>query len=316
MDNMRTIDLFAGCGGLSLGFQEANFKIVAAFDNWMPAIHVYKKNFKHSIFKVDLSEHLDYDIFRQYQSEIIIGSPPCQDFSSAGKRDENLGRANLTISFAKIITEVKPQLFVMENVDRIEKSNVLKSVLKIFREAGYGLTEKILNACYCGVPQIRKRYFLIGELYGENNALNFYLDKYLSNKPTTIFDYLGDSLGIEFYYRHPRSYQRRAIFSIYEPSPTIRGVNRPIPKTYKKHQGDACDINHNLRPLTTIERSYLQTFPRDFKFEGSKTDLEQMIGNAVPVNLAKYVGNCIKEYLIDKKKRKQSVFEYRQLKLL
>jgi DNA (cytosine-5)-methyltransferase 1 len=112
----------------------------------------------------------------------------------------------------------------------------------------------------------------------------------------TILDYLGDSLGIEFYYRHPRSYQRRGIFSIYEPSPTIRGVNRPIPKTYKKHQGDACAVNEKLRPLTTIERSYLQTFPKNFKLEGSKSDLEQMIGNAVPINLGKYVARAILEY--------------------
>jgi DNA (cytosine-5)-methyltransferase 1 len=146
------------------------------------------------------------------------------------------------------------------------------------------------------VPQFRKRYFLIGELYAENDALSFYLEKNLSEQPMTILDYLEDSLGIEFYYRHPRSYQRRGIFSIYEPSPTIRGVNRPIPKTYKKHQGDACDVNKKLRPLTTIERSYLQTFPKNFKLEGSKSDLEQMIGNAVPINLGKYVARAILEY--------------------
>jgi DNA (cytosine-5)-methyltransferase 1 len=203
----------------------------------------------------------------------------------------------------------------MENVERIEKSNILKIALSIFQENAYGLTAKVLNACYCGVPQYRKRYFLIGELSGENNALNFYLDKNLSDKAMTIFDYLEDSLGIEFYYRHPRSYQRRGIFSIYEPSPTVRGVNRPIPKNYKKHEGDACDVHKNLRPLTTIERSYLQTFPKKFKFEGSKSDLEQMIGNAVPINLGKYVASCILEYLGDKKSNRTSVIKYKQLQL-
>lgn len=116
----------------------------------------------------------------------------------------------------------------------------------------------------------------------------------------TIRDYLGDSLGIEHYYRHPRSYKRRAVFSIDEPSPTIRGVNRPIPKTYIKHSGDTSTISDQVRPLTTIERSYLQTFPKDFIFEGSKTDLEQMIGNAVPVKLAEYVAGCIQQYLENK----------------
>jgi DNA (cytosine-5)-methyltransferase 1 len=312
---MRTIDLFAGCGGLSLGFQEAGFEIVAAFDNWLSALKVYQQNFTHSIFDLDLSKKIDYDIFKRYKPQIIIGSPPCQDFSSAGKRNENQGRAYLTISFAEIITEVKPTFFVMENVDKIEKSTTLKSALNIFKKNGYGLTAKTLNACYCGVPQMRKRYFLIGELYGTDHALSFYLEKNLASQPLTIFDYLGNSLGIEFYYRHPRSYQRRGIFSIYEPSPTIRGVNRPIPKNYQKHQGDACDINEKLRPLTTIERSYLQTFPKDFKFEGTKSDLEQMIGNAVPVNLAKYVANSILEYLRDKEMKRMTIFSPKQLQL-
>ena len=91
---MITIDLFAGCGGLSLGFQKAGFTIVAAFDNWIPAIDVYRNNFSHPIFNVDLSRESNQEILAQYNPEIIVGSPPCQDFSSAGKRDEGLGRAN------------------------------------------------------------------------------------------------------------------------------------------------------------------------------------------------------------------------------
>jgi len=296
---MRTVDLFCGCGGLSLGFQNAGFDVVAAFDSWLPAIEVYKDNFQHPVFDKDLSEddaHLD---IAELKPEVIIGGPPCQDFSSAGKRDESLGRADLTLSFANIISQVKPRWFVMENVERIAKSHILKTALNIFRENGYGLTSSVLNASYCGVPQVRKRYFLVGQLGGKDDFLNFYLTKNQSQKPMTVFEYLGDSLGIECFYRHPRSYKRRAIFSIHEPSPTVRGVNRPIPKTYKKHQGDVCEVNENLRPLTTIERSYIQTFPSIFKFKGNKSDLEQMIGNAVPVKLAEYVARCILEYIED-----------------
>jgi DNA (cytosine-5)-methyltransferase 1 len=116
---MKTVDLFAGCGGLSLGFQNAGFDIVAAFDNWIPAIEVYQDNFKHSIFNKDLSKKEFYEIIASFNPEMIIGGPPCQDFSSAGKRDENLGRANLTRSFANIISFVRPKFFVMENVNRI-----------------------------------------------------------------------------------------------------------------------------------------------------------------------------------------------------
>ena len=274
---MKTVDVFAGCGGLSLGFQNAGFDIVAAFDNWIPAIDVYQENFKHPIFNRDLSKKEFHKVIASFNPEIIIGGPPCQDFSSAGKRNENLGRADLTYSFANLISFIKPKWFVMENVQRIKTSKTLPRIIDIFQTSRYGLTSIVLNASYCGVPQTRKRYFLIGELNGKDNFLEVYLQKNLSNKPMSIFDYLGNDLGIEYYYRHPRSYKRRGVFSIYEPSPTIRGVNRPIPKTYEKHHGDACDIDDNLRPLTTIERSYIQTFPKSFKFQGSKTNLEQMI---------------------------------------
>lgn len=158
-------------------------------------------------------------------------------------------------------------------------------------------------------------YFLIGELNGKDNSLEYYLNKNLEKKPMTVFDYLGNNLNLEYYYRHPRSYKRRGIFSIYEPSPTIRGVNRPIPKTYQKHQGDACDINEKLRPLTTIERSYLQTFPETFQFKGSKSNLEQMIANAVPVKLAEYVACCIFEYISNSYCRIEEQQIVNQLKL-
>ncbi len=296
---MRAVDLFCGCGGLSLGFQNAGFDIVAAYDSWLPAIEVYKTNFRHPIVNQDLSASDVCNVIAQWNPEIIVGGPPCQDFSSAGKRDESLGRADLTLRFAEIVSSVKPQWFVMENVERIGKSNALKSAIKVFKDSEYGLTSATLDASLCGVPQVRKRYFLIGQRHGVDDALSFYLRKNQSEQPMTVFDYLGHSLGIEYFYRHPRSYKRRAVFSIYEPSPTVRGVNRPIPKTYKKHKGDLCDINEKLRPLTTVERSYIQTFPETFKFEGSKTDLEQMIGNAVPVRLAEYVARCILEYIKD-----------------
>jgi DNA (cytosine-5)-methyltransferase 1 len=199
----------------------------------------------------------------------------------------------------------------MENVDRIEKSKILIQAKQIFKSHGYGLTEKVINSCYCGVPQTRKRYFLIGKMNEEDNFLIDEINENLSSQPLTVFDYMGKELDIEYYYRHPRSYQRRAIFSIYEPSPTIRGVNRPVPKTYRQHPGDACHLKEKLRPLTTSERSYIQTFPKDFIFAGTKSNLEQMIGNAVPVNLARYVGQCILNYELKKGKK----ITYRQLQL-
>ena len=296
---MKAIDLFAGCGGLSLGFKNVGYDIRAAFDYWKPALKTYRANFDdHSAIELDLSSfNGDVSPFTVFEPEIVIGGPPCQDFSSAGKRDETQGRADLTVIYAKIVSQIGSKWFVMENVERAVKSDRYEKAKTILKNAGYGLTQIVLDASLCGVPQKRKRLFLIGEMNGEDKALDYYLTKNQSKKSKTLRDYFGDSLGIENYYRHPRSYQRRGIFSIDEPSPTVRGVNRPIPPNYKFHSGDTVKTTENLRPLTTKERSMIQTFPNNFVFEGSKADLEQIIGNAVPVKLAEYVARCIVEYV-------------------
>ncbi|ORU93740.1 MAG: DNA cytosine methyltransferase [Cycloclasticus sp. symbiont of Poecilosclerida sp. N] len=305
---MKCADLFSGCGGLSLGFENAGIEVVCAIDNWNKSADVYNENFSHQCYLHDLKdEEGTLEILNRYTPDMIAGGPPCQDFSSAGKRDESLGRADMTYHFANIICSYKPKWFVMENVERIKKSHILANVINQYDKAGYGLTAVILSAQYCGVPQARKRFFLMGGLGEKHNVLLSALRSQLNNKPMTIRDYLGNSsgagstgagsIGLDYYYRHPRNYSRRGVFSIDEPSPTVRGVNRPLPPGYKKHSGDPDSVNlSDIRPLTTIERSYIQTFPETFKFTGTKTNLEQMIGNAVPVNLAKFVAKAILEF--------------------
>ena len=188
----------------------------------------------------------------------------------------------------------------MENVPTIRKSEKLDIVMSIFKKNGYGITTTILDASLCGVPQKRKRFFLIGELNGKDNALISILTGNLSEKPMSLFDYFGNSLGFEYYFRVPRSYSRRGIYSIHEPSMTIRGVDRPMPKGYLGHPNDPVPVSPDIRTLTYKERSLIQTFPQNFIFEGSKTILNQQIGNAVPVKLAEYVANCLNTYIANK----------------
>lgn len=310
---LTTIDLFSGGGGLSLGFTNAGYDIVAAYDNWLPAIALYKSNFKHPIYNINLSSKEATENIRQFDANIIIGGPPCQDFSSAGKRDENMGRADLTIAFANIIKNILPPFFVMENVDRAFQSKTFSKAEKILKKAGYGLTIRILDASLCGVPQIRKRLFVIGQFDGPDGFLDSLIDHKLLSKPMTLRDYFGDCLGVEHYYRHPRSYKRRGIFSIDEPSPTVRGVNRPIPNGYPGHAGDPVPITENVRPLTTKERSMIQTFPDSFILDGNKTDVEQIIGNAVPVKLAEFVAMRLKKYFLLEGLITESDFHHRVL---
>ncbi len=295
---LRTVDLFCGGGGLSKGLLDAGFDVVAAFDNWPAALDFYNANIKgHRATQADIADVDAMEaLLKPIRADLIAGGPPCQDFSSAGKRNEGR-RADLTTTYAKLIARVGPKYFIMENVERARKAEAFTEAINIFREAGYGITEAVLDASLCGVPQIRKRVFVFGEMGGKNNVLAAIYRNRQAHKPMTLRDYFGKKLTIEHYYRHPRSYARRAVFSLDEPSPTVRGVNRPVPKGYPGHPGDAVPVSSHLRTLTTKERSLIQTFPEDWVLDGTKTDLEQVIGNAVPCNLARFVGECIIEYL-------------------
>lgn len=187
----------------------------------------------------------------------------------------------------------------MENVARAERADAFHEALNIFEQAGYTVDHVVLNASYVGVPQRRKRLITFGSVTPSFvTQLRKNLEANLDSKETTVRDWFGERLNTDFYYRHPRSYARRAIFSVDEPSPTIRGVNRPIPVGYPGHPGDAAGVE-KARPLTTEERAEIQTFPSGFRFVGSKTATEQMIGNAVPVKLAKYVADNLRKIILE-----------------
>lgn len=292
---MRAVDIFSGCGGMSLGFGEAGIEVIAAYDKWQPAVDIYRANFEHPIYQEDLTEDGPAEAIAKLAPDLIMGGPPCQDYSIAGKRQ--LGeRANLTIRYAEIVAQAKPRWFVFENVYNIERFGTLPRMKEILHDAGYGLSEKILDASLCGVPQKRRRYFLVGLLGAVDGFFDEMFVTGIGTHHMTVRDYLGDLLHTQYYYMHPRSYARRAVFSVDEPSATIRGINRPIPENYKRHHADAAPISSGVRALTTKERSYLQTFPEEFKLPGTKTNVELAIGNAVPPALAKYVASRVVEY--------------------
>ncbi|MDD4495223.1 MAG: DNA cytosine methyltransferase [Eubacteriales bacterium] len=303
------IDLFSGCGGMSLGFERSGFRVIAGFDNWVEAVENYNNNLGHDAFVLDLS-NVDASIqmlskFFETEKPAIIGGPPCQDFSSAGKRKEG-ARADLTENYAEIVAHFRPPFFVMENVDRVEKSYAFQRAKQILIDAGYFVNYVILNASQCGVPQNRRRLITFGSFSAPiTERVIESLENNVSKHKTTVRDWFGDKLDTNYYYRHPRSYARRAIFSVDEPSPTIRGVNRPIPDGYPGHKGDPASISE-ARPLTTRERASIQTFPESFNFTGSKTNVEQMIGNAVPVLLAEYIAKHISSTLLDYKYSKDA----------
>ncbi len=302
---MPVVDLFCGCGGLSKGFELAGFDIVAAFDGWDSAIACYNANFTHKAFNLDLSNVAQaVHNIGEFAPNVIIGGPPCQELSNAGRREEG-NRADLTYHFAEIVTQIAPDYFVMENVPRARKSNAYARARELYIAHHYGLTEVVLDASRCGVPQKRNRFFCIGALNAPDNFLLDTIFAAYGDEETTVRRYFNDHhipLDIDNYYRHPTTYSRRAVFSVDQASPTVRGVNRPKPQTYNHHENDSVDEENldNIRALTLHERATIQTFPNDYHFENlniTNGDLEQMVGNAVPVLLAQFVAERLNEYM-------------------
>lgn len=296
---LRVVDLFAGGGGLSIGFQNEGFEIVAAFENWEPALDCYRSNLNHPIYSMDLSDVRTASSFiSALKPCMIIGGPPCQDFSTSGRRVES-DRAALTVSYAEIIANVRPRMFLMENVARAQGSRSYSVARQIFKEAGYGLTEIVVDACYFGVPQHRKRFFCLGMIGAPDFFAQSDFELARSETHTTVRDYFGDELMFDYFFVYPRNYNRRSVFSVDEPSPTIRGKYMGIPSGAPDFERNPIPLrSSDVHILTLAERAKIQTFPDGYQFPCSTTAANQIIGNAVPPLLAQRVASIAMKHLI------------------
>ena len=169
---MNVIDLFAGCGGLSTGFEMAGYKIPLAVEKDEWASETYKKNHKKTkVVTADITQVQDLDELlprKNIKIDGIIGGPPCQGFSLSGHRDKKDPRNSLFMEFVRFVRHFKPKFFVMENVTGIlsmqtKSGELVKDViLNEYDAAGYNVEIFILNAAEFGVPQSRIRVFFIG----------------------------------------------------------------------------------------------------------------------------------------------------------
>lgn len=171
MRKLNVVDLFCGCGGFSKGFEEAGFKICFGIDMWKDATITYQKNFPEAavlnedITKVSGKDILEGSRLNANEVDVIIGGPPCQGFSVSGKRMIDDERNRLYKSYVQIVSQIKPKVFVMENVPglvRLFKGQVAEQVKEDFTNIGYHVQMQILSADAYGVPQQRKRVFFVG----------------------------------------------------------------------------------------------------------------------------------------------------------
>ena len=166
---VTAIDLFSGCGGLSYGFESSGIQTGLAIDNWPDALKTFSRNHPKSRTELfDLgAKNLKPIMKTLTDSQIVFGGPPCQGFSISGKRDPNDPRNLLYRGFFEVVAEVRPRVFVMENVPNLasmDGGRLIQEIEKDFKSLGYNLSRKILLASDFGVPQNRRRLILVGTL--------------------------------------------------------------------------------------------------------------------------------------------------------
>ena len=190
----NVLDLFCGCGGLSLGFEEAGYNVLLGIDIWEDALKTYAYNHKHSkILCADMSTLRGEDVkdvVGDNSVDVIIGGPPCQGFSIAGKRIVDDDRNKLYKGFVRMVEYFKPKAFVMENVPNILSIGdgvVRESIINDFKNLGYTVENKVLTASDYGVPQNRRRAVFVGLMKG-----NFDFDIPMVAEKVTTEEALSD----------------------------------------------------------------------------------------------------------------------------
>lgn len=199
------LDFFCGAGGMTLGFEQAGFDVIASFDNDPHHVATHRRNFPHfPSFLVDIND-IDVDfilnITEGKKIDLFFGGPPCQGFSSMGLRDRLDPRNSLPVKLATLVAGVQPSAFVMENVPgmiRGEMKTVLNQVIKILEKNGYQVTKpvRMLNALDFGVPQDRKRVFLLATSSDAGTGIPYPIPR---EERVTVRDAISDLPDVDRY---------------------------------------------------------------------------------------------------------------------
>lgn len=311
------IDLFCGAGGITQGLVQAGFNPVASVEISPIASATHKKNFPHCHhFCGDIHHFNSQEWLAQIDAphiHLVVGGPPCQGFSVAGKRDPNDPRNHLFKEFIRIVSEVRPWYVVMENVPGIltmKKGAVMQSVFEEFESIGYSnVSVAILESAAYGVPQIRPRAIFIANRFGMQNPypkpqLSPEQYKPIESAIADLPAYKAIPAINHQWTRHSPEYMERIASvppggSLYETY--VDAFKRQYPgkpsMTIKENHGGTHIHPHLNRVISAREMARLQTFPDSFIFEGTMKKAMWQIGNAVPPRLAECVGYALIPYL-------------------
>lgn len=187
------VDLFSGVGGLSLGMQRAGWKPLAAVDHWADAVDTYNHNLadnEHRCTKLDVTDVQAVLAAVADRPDWIVGGPPCQGYSTVGRRDPSDDRNRLFLSFRAVVKELRPSGFLIENVLGLKDMSFEHEIKAAFGDIGYNTTFQVVRAADFGVPQLRRRVVLVGRRDGA--AFRPIPSTHAAAEWSTVWDAIGD----------------------------------------------------------------------------------------------------------------------------
>ncbi|MCL2149245.1 MAG: DNA cytosine methyltransferase [Methanomassiliicoccaceae archaeon] len=329
---MRIIGLFSGAGGMDLGFSEAGFDVIWANEYDRAVWETYALN--HPATRLDRRDIRGIPSSDIPDCDGVIGGPPCQSWSEAGAlRGIDDDRGRLFFEFVRVLRDKRPLFFVAENVSGMlskRHEGAVGEILRLFDEVGYGMSVKLLTASDYGVPQDRQRVFYVGFRKDLGRTFMF-PGPTVGNRPTlrdAIWDIRDSAIpampknrsngGACLIPNHeyftgsfsPIYMSRNRVRSWDEQSFTIQAGARhapihpsaprmtPVGKDVMRFEEGSEGL---YRRLTVRECARIQTFPDSFVFRyGNLSDGYKMVGNAVPVGLAREIGRSIRSQLEDR----------------
>ncbi len=331
----KVLDLFACGGGLSEGFSQAGFEILAAIDVNEEFLETHKhnhpetKHIRSDLLNADPEEVLKENNIDKNEIDVVVGGPPCKGFSIAGERREDDERNNLVDKFIDWVEYIEPEMFLMENVAGIlsmKDGKVVEVVMERYEELGYEADYKTLNSANYGVPQKRRRVIFLGRKdrkkpeypspthrTGKQERLDTHNLKPVKTVGEAILEKDFSELPNHVKTNHSEDMQNRLSELDYEET-----LYESYGDSWKRLHPDKPSItikeNHNApfvhpeenRVGTVRECAVLQSFPDDYEFIGSKSKQLKQVGNAVPPKLARKIAEEIKPQIEEIKEQEES----------
>jgi len=329
-DAPTVISLFAGCGGSSLGYSMAGFRELLAVEWDDHACQVFGENFsgiklyQKDITDLSVDECLSLAAVKAGELDVLDGSPPCQGFSMTGKREFGDDRNDLFKQYIRILSGLKPKVFVMENVSGMIKG-VMKikfvEILKELKSCGYNVQCKVLNAKYFNVPQSRERVIFIGVRDDLNLKPSFPEIESIEINVREAFN------GVKNDDCNSREIKDNWLKKAVNEINSINEGKRNADRIFKKYKGNdngsrnfsilnwdtpSCTIPKSeigvsgiLHPDRTrycsiLELKRISSFPDQFEFFGSRREIHARLGNCVPPLFMKAIARNIRINILEK----------------